>query len=157
MKCPNCKREMDLVPDKEFFQCPGNPDWPTDSSNSCYLAISKEDFYSSSQDGCKGWCMKNFEVICKNCKTKNVQTTLEDWEGYSEWTVLEDSRLEFKCGDCGKFGSSDRYKKPNEFENFIVQCYCSAEDEYTLLDTLDDDVKEVQIKCDKCGRTSVED
>lgn len=98
--------------------------------------------------------MLNFEVICKNCKAKNVQSTLSDWEGYSEYTVLESSKIEFKCKDCGKFGSSDSYQdKPNnEFNNFIVQCYCGEEDNYEIMDTLEDDVDEVHIKCNKCGR-----
>lgn len=100
--------------------------------------------------------MKNFEVICKKCQAKNVQTTLNDWEGYSEYTVLESANLEFKCGDCGKFGSSDEYKKPNEFDSFIVQCYCGAENEYTLHDTLYEEVKEVHISCNKCNRNSLE-
>lgn len=94
---------------------------------------------------------KRFEVICKKCQTKNVQSTIEDWEGYSEYTVLKGSKIEFKCRDCGKFGSSKNGEKPNEFENFIVQCYCGAENEYAIEDTLDDDVDEVRIKCKKCG------
>jgi hypothetical protein len=97
--------------------------------------------------------MLNNEIICKNCNTKNVQSTLDDWEGYSEYTVLEVSKIEFKCKDCGKFGSSDEWKdEPNdEFNNFIVQCKCGAENDYELMDTLDDDVDEVHIKCNKCG------
>lgn len=96
--------------------------------------------------------MLNMEVICKVCNAKNVQSTLSDWDGYSEYTVLENSKIEFKCKDCGKFGSSDEYKQPNEFENFVVQCYCGAENDYEVMDTLDDDVEEVHIKCNKCGR-----
>ena len=96
--------------------------------------------------------MLNMEVICKKCNSKNVQSTLSDWDGYSEYTVLESSNIEFKCKDCGKFGSSAEYKKPNDFDNFIVQCYCGAEDDYELFDTLDEDVEEVHIKCNKCGR-----
>ncbi len=97
--------------------------------------------------------MLNFEVICKKCQSKNVQSTLSDWEGYSEYTVLEDSKVEFKCKDCGTFGSSDSYQEEgnNQFDNFIVQCRCGAEDNYTILDTLDDDVDEVHIKCNECG------
>ncbi len=96
--------------------------------------------------------MLNFEVICKHCKSKNVQSTLSDWEGYSEYTVLESSKIEFKCKDCGKFGSSDKYKKPNEFDNFIVQCYCGEENNYYINDTLEDNVEECHIECKKCGR-----
>ena len=95
--------------------------------------------------------MLNNEVICKHCQSKNVQSTLDDWQGYSEYTILEDSKIEFKCKDCGKFGSSDDYKKPNNFDNFIVQCKCGEENNYTIVDTLNEDVEEVHIKCNKCG------
>ena len=93
----------------------------------------------------------NFEVICKSCNSKNVQSTLSDWEGYSEYTVLDDSKIEFKCKDCGRFASSDEYKEPNDFKNFIVQCRCGSEDSYSIYDTLDDEVDEVHIRCSKCG------
>lgn len=98
--------------------------------------------------------MLNFEVICKNCNAKNVQSTLSDWEGYSEYTILESSKVEFKCKDCGKFGSSDYHKKGdinNEFDNFIVQCRCGSENDYEIIDTLEDNVDEVHIRCNKCG------
>ncbi len=96
--------------------------------------------------------MLNFEVICKNCQKKNVQSTLSDWEGYSEYTILESSKIEFKCKDCGKFGSSDSDKKPNDFDNFIVQCACGAENDYSINDTLEEKVDEVHIECNKCHR-----
>lgn len=95
--------------------------------------------------------MLNFEVICK-CGSKDIQSTLSDWDGYSEYTVLESSKIEFKCKDCGKFGSSDEYKKPNNYKDFKVQCYCGAENDFSLRDTLESDVKEVHIECNKCHR-----
>lgn len=46
---------MWLVPDKEFYQCPGDPGLPIDSSESCGLTLSKEQINSSSQQtGRKG-------------------------------------------------------------------------------------------------------
>ena len=98
--------------------------------------------------------MLNNEIICKKCNTKNVQSTLSDWDGYSEYTVLDVAKIEFKCKDCGKFGSSEEFKKPNDFDNFILQCRCGAENDYEIIDTLDDDVEKVHIKCNKCGLKS---
>jgi DNA-directed RNA polymerase subunit RPC12/RpoP len=98
--------------------------------------------------------MKNFTLKCKFCGNDNqeeFQTTLEDWDGYSEYTVLNSGYAEFKCLKCGTFGTTDSEEgdnnKLNMFEVTCNQCGSTKWEFYSSLDNEDGPY----IKCDECG------
>lgn len=96
--------------------------------------------------------MLNFKVECKNCKSQDIQTTMNSDSGYSNWTVLDSGSIEFKC-ECGKFGSTDRYtdQPNNQLDNFEVTCkLCgSTEWDYEVQD-VDGESDPTHIECKKC-------
>jgi len=48
--------------------------------------------------------LKKFEITC-NCSSKNITTNFKEWDGYSEYTVLDSGCLSMKCKDCGAYAS----------------------------------------------------
>ena len=74
-----------------------------------------------------------FSVRCKNasCVGGRIEVSIFSDSGYSNWTVMDSGAVEFKCHGCGKFASTDEWKKPNEPENFEVTCgSCGSEDNW---------------------------
>jgi len=99
--------------------------------------------------------MLNFKVTCKNCKSDGkIQTTMESDSGYSNWTVMDNGYVEFKCHGCGKFASTDEYKdKPNnQPENFEVECNkCGSKEWGYNIQDVDGEDEPTHILCKKCG------
>ena len=101
--------------------------------------------------------MLNFKIKCKFCGNEEqdkFQTTINDWEGYSEYTVLETGCVEFKCLKCGTFGSTDEFKNEgnNKIDMFEITCSQCDSHNYSYKNSLDDDkIKQPCIKCDECG------
>lgn len=99
----------------------------------------------------------NHSVKCLNpqCVGGRIETTMEGDSGYSSWTVLEDGFVEFKCHGCGKFGSTDKWKVPNELDNFEVTCnMCSSvewEEHIQHIQDEEGDTEPTHIRCKKCG------
>lgn len=93
-----------------------------------------------------------WKIKCKKCDShENVQTTMSSDEGYSNYTVLDCGCIEFKCGKCGTFGSTDKYKENNELDNFEVICpNCSRiKWDYNIQD-VDQENPETHIYCKNC-------
>jgi hypothetical protein len=99
--------------------------------------------------------MKNFKLKCKFCgntKQKKFQTTMTDYDGYSEYTVLSSGYVEFKCKVCGTFGTSKSDSGDNnKIEMFDVFCKKCGSKEWTFKDTADNGVDKPVIVCSKCG------
>jgi hypothetical protein len=96
----------------------------------------------------------NFTIKCKNpqCVGGRIETTMEDDSGYSNWTVMDNGYVEFKCHGCGKFGSTDEYKKPNELNNFEVKCDRCGGTEWTEhIGDVDNEDTPTHIECKGCG------
>lgn len=97
--------------------------------------------------------MDNFKVKC-NCGSEDIETTMENDGGYSNYTVMDDGYIEFKCKACGNFGSTDKEEKGgnNKLDQFTVTCIsCGSTDwSYTPGD-VDGDESNV-ITCDKCNK-----
>lgn len=97
----------------------------------------------------------NIKCINKDCIGGRIETTMEGASGYSNWTVLDDGYVEFKCHGCGKFASTDTYKKPNEPENFLVTCNkCGCTEWSENIQDVDCDEEKTNIECTKCGAKS---
>ena len=100
----------------------------------------------------------NHIIKCLNpqCIGGRIETTMEGDSGYSDWTVLDSGFIEFKCHGCGKFASTDTYKKPNEPKNFHVTCKkCgSTEWEHNIANVDYDEGEETNIECKKCKALS---
>lgn len=81
---------------------------------------------------------------------------MEGDSGYSNWTVMDSGAIEFKCHGCGKFASTDEYKKPNEPENFEVICnQCGSKDWGYDIQDVDQEEEPTNIHCKKCNVKSV--
>ena len=98
--------------------------------------------------------MNKFTVKCEscgNCDQREIQTTMEDWDGYSEYTVLEDGFIEFKCKKCGTFGSSHPEKKEgnNKIDLFKIRCNQCGGTKCEFEDSLNSG--SMNITCEKCG------
>lgn len=108
--------------------------------------------------------MEKFKVNCKNCvengvSSDKIQVSLESDSGYSNYTVMYDGKIAFKCVSCGKYGSTDEYDNPNEIKNFQVRCLkCDEVDnwEFTIQD-VDEMGDPTCIYCPKCDNTLTED
>jgi len=98
--------------------------------------------------------VEKFKVVCKKCGSGDIQTTLANDSGYSNWTVADNGFVEFKCS-CGKFGSTDERKEEpaNDLENFDVRCLnCDSREWKYEIGDIDGDVeKGTRIYC-KCGQ-----
>ena len=102
--------------------------------------------------------MLNFRIKCKFCGNddqKEFQTTINDWDGYSEYTVLDSGSVEFKCLKCGTFGSTDEIKKENgsnKIEMFEITCNHCGSHNYSYQNSLNDEsIQKPYIECDDCG------
>lgn len=96
----------------------------------------------------------NHKIECKNpnCVSGRIETTMTSDYGYSNWTVMDDGCVEFKCHGCGKFASTDTYKKPNEPDNFRVTCLrCGSEKWEESIQDVDGNEPPTHIKCVDCG------
>lgn len=97
------------------------------------------------------------EIKCKNpnCIGGRIETTMEGDDGYSNWTVMSDGFIEFKCHGCGKFGSTDEFKDPNELDNFEVTCKnCHSHEWGYEIKDVDGENPPTRIICKGCGATS---
>jgi len=102
---------------------------------------------------------KNHAIFCKNpnCIGGRIETTMCGDSGYSNWTVLSDGEIEFKCHGCGKFGSTCCYGNNNEIKNFLVRCLsCGSEKWSSHIQDVDRDEEETHIVCDECGAKTYE-
>lgn len=96
-----------------------------------------------------------FTIKClnPNCIGGRIETTFIGDSGYSNWTVLDDGFVEFKCHGCGKFASTDEYKKPNEPENFEVSCdNCGGLEWSENIQDVDEDSEETNMECKSCHK-----
>jgi len=96
-----------------------------------------------------------FEITCKTCYEKGkIQCDFSSDEGYSNYTVLTDGCFEIKCHTCGKFMSTDLFKKPNDKDNFTLKCiYCGGLDEWTYFaKDIDEYCDNNNITCNCCDR-----
>jgi hypothetical protein len=101
----------------------------------------------------------NHKIECKNtnCIGGRLETTMVGDEGYSNWTVMDDGFIEFKCHGCGKFASTDTYKKPNEPENFEVICLkCNSKEWEENIQDVDEEAEETNIECKNCHAKTFE-
>jgi len=101
----------------------------------------------------------NHTIKCKNpnCIGGRIETTMNGDSGYSNWTVMEDGYIEFKCHGCGKFASTDKYKTPNEPDNFEVMCNkCGCKEWIAYIQDVDEELEETHIECKKCGAKTFE-
>lgn len=106
--------------------------------------------------------MEKFDVRCNGCgETEKIQTTMESDSGYSNWTVMDSGFIEFKCGSCGKFGSTDEYKdKPaNDLGNFVLTCrQCRSQEWEAEIGDVDEDVVGgTKVKCKNCDNSEHQD
>lgn len=95
----------------------------------------------------------NHTIKCLNgaCIGGKIEVSLEKDSGYSNWTVMDSGFVEFKCHGCGKFGSTDSYKKPNEIENFEVSCnLCGSKEWGESIQDVDEESEPTHIYCKKC-------
>ncbi len=101
-----------------------------------------------------------FTVACQNpsCIGGRIEVSIFGDSGYSDWTVMDSGAIEFKCHGCGKFASTDTYKKPNEPENFVVTCDdCgSPEWDYSIANVDFNEGEESHIECKKCKKIQKE-
>lgn len=101
----------------------------------------------------------NHTIKCLNpkCIGGRIETTMEGDSGYSNWTVMDSGYIEFKCHGCGKFASTDTYKKPNEPENFEVTCDMCGSNEWDFsIRDVDGEEEPTHICCKKCNVKSLE-
>lgn len=101
----------------------------------------------------------NHTIKCLNpdCIAGRIETTMDGDSGYSNWTVMDSGYVEFKCHGCGKFASTDKYKKPNNPENFQVICNKCGCDEWTAnIQDVDCNHEETNIECEKCHAKTYE-
>jgi len=71
--------------------------------------------------------MNNFRIKCKFCNNEDqtkFQTTMLDADGYSEYTILSEGFIEFKCLSCGTFGTTNEEQKEgsNKLNMFELTC-----------------------------------
>lgn len=86
-----------------------------------------------------------------NCIGGRIETTMCKDDGYSNWTVMDSGYIEFKCHGCGKFASTDEYKKPNDPENFRVTCNkCGSDKWISNIQDVDSEEEETNIECKDC-------
>lgn len=106
--------------------------------------------------------LDNFRIQCPcgNTEQSTFQTTMEDWDGYSEYTVMECGFFSVKCKKCGAFGSTNKNEKPrsNKMNDFIITCAKCESTNWNFSDSLDNesyfsDVKDTEplLQCDDCG------
>lgn len=96
-----------------------------------------------------------FAVKCLNpaCIGGRIETTMEGDSGYSNWTVMDSGFVEFKCHGCGKFASTDTYKKPNEPENFQVTCTACGSNRWTHnIQDVDGEEEATNMECESCHK-----
>ena len=101
---------------------------------------------------------EKFKINCISCGSDSIQTTLEGDSGYSDWTVMDSGFISFKCHECGKFGSTDSFAKPNELSNFNVRCLkCDEHNnwDYWIANVDHSDDENTYIECKKCGNKQV--
>ena len=101
----------------------------------------------------------NHKISCSNpvCIGGRIETTLYGDAGYSNWTVMDSGAVEFKCHGCGKFASTDTYKKPNEPDNFKVECLkCGSEKWEENIQDVDGEDDETNIECKGCHAKTYE-
>ena len=93
----------------------------------------------------------------EQCIGGRIETTMEGDSGYSNWTVMDSGYVEFKCHGCGKFASTDTFKKPNEPENFEVICLrCGSENWTDNIQDVDGDDEATNIECKECHAKTYE-
>lgn len=96
----------------------------------------------------------SWKVKCLVCdKSDRIQTTMFGDSGYSNYTVLDDGAIEFKCNNCGTFGSTDNYKdKPNnKIDKFEVSCPNCARTKWSYhIQDVDEESEETHIYCENC-------
>lgn len=94
-----------------------------------------------------------FSIFCKNpkCIGGRIEVSIFADAGYSNWTVMDDGGVEFKCHGCGKFASTISYKQPNEPKNFEVTCDGCGHSEWSPnIQDVDHDEEESNIECETC-------
>ena len=99
----------------------------------------------------------NHKIECKNpqCVGGRIETTMEGDSGYSNWTVMDSGHVEFKCHGCGKFASTDEYKKPNEPDNFLVTCLLCGSNKWSEhIQDVDREEPPTHIECEECHAKS---
>ena len=91
-----------------------------------------------------------FDIKCKKCGGRKIQTTLERDIGYSNWTVKDFGYMEFKCW-CGRFGST-KSKPANDIDNFEVICLeCDSTNWDYEIGDVDGDIPNTRIFCKDCN------
>lgn len=104
----------------------------------------------------------NHKITCLNpdCIGGRIETTMSGDNGYSNWTVLDDGEIEFKCHGCGKFATTDYFQKEegnNQPENFEVKCLnCGSTDWDSNIQDVDEELEETHISCSECGAKTFE-
>ena len=96
----------------------------------------------------------NHTIRCKNekCIGGRIETTMQSDDGYSNWTVMDSGFVSFKCHGCGKFATTDEYAKPNEPENFEVECKMCGSNEWSEhIQDVDGEEEPTHISCNNCG------
>ena len=64
---------------------------------------------------------------------------------------MDSGYVEFKCHGCGKFASTDTYKKPNEPENFGVMCdNCNSTEWSGNIQDVDHQEEDTNMECSGC-------
>jgi hypothetical protein len=104
--------------------------------------------------------IKRCDIKCENCgETEKIQISVFADSGYSDYTVEDRGQFELKCVSCGKFGSSDEYKKEpsNEMKNFTVMCHgCRGIEWEFSAGNVDGDV-DSEVNCKNCKTILLKD
>jgi len=101
-----------------------------------------------------------FKIKClnPNCIGGKIEVSIFGDSGYSNWTVMDSGAVEFKCHGCGKFASTDDYKKPNEPKNFEVTCpFCNSHNWDYHIQDVDGESRPSSIDCKDCGYQQTDD
>lgn len=101
----------------------------------------------------------NHTIKCLNpdCIGGRIETTMHGDSGYSNWTVMDNGYVEFKCHGCGKFTSTDTYKEPNSPENFEVTCNkCGSKEWNENIQDVDCIDNKTNIECKNCHAKTYE-
>lgn len=104
--------------------------------------------------------IKRCDIRCENCgETEKIEISIFADSGYSDYTVMDDGQFELKCVSCGKFGSTDEYKKEpaNEMKNFIVMCHNCRSAEWDFSAGNVDGYCDSEVTCKKCHTVLLKD
>lgn len=101
-----------------------------------------------------------FTIKCLNpqCIGSRIQTSMTQDGGYSNWTVMSDGAVEFKCHGCGKFATTESYVTPNEPDNFQVTCDSCGSNKWSpnIQDVDENQEEPTNMECDQCHKKQFE-